>query len=1414
MSTGEDSEESLTSLTDDEQSTIINANENYDDDDDDERRQYSQEKRNEQDFIPFSARGAPPDELQATHVNHYHDLDRLTAVPKDVSITRASQAWLSQYGLAANGLTLKDLLTKGKVSLPTTDKSGRAIQHISFDSLTINDFECRLHTTIETVSNRIRWLLQDSRKVFGVVQGARVLVILDFSYSQASFGRGEEYHKHLLSLIDEQLVHKEQIGFIAYGTEVDALWKGVRDVNSRSLDETRAWLATLKSAFGCTDENCTHMDGASQCVFKTSGGSNLLKALRRASLMSDYDTLLLVVGSLPDQNIDIIADYTSQLFCGEDIPRIHAVSYDCSHHLVNALLKTMTTSASTFASIRSRQASTSTALVEHNPLSALQNLTTDIPETIKHTYHCYSREQPHQIYNSTDIRLLVREIQRSYDLLSRINEMRHGALGSAIISIENELTLDMAHYPQSKFLPRPPNHEQPLRFSQHFIEQSPIIYARQPRSLSAATTNERMSSIRSQDKSSSVRFNDSVSVAGRSATPSHKSANSSSKTRDSSGSRQQTDPPPTLSSNNPAVYRTSADWLCQHGLYAKKLTIFQVLGHNAYAAREDYIPILRKTVTSQIYDRSMIQVDWHDGTTKNVHVDLAALYDYQKRLKKVVELYEQRMEWLCSSSRKIFGNLVENNIIILVDCCQANRDYIIHIQHSLRLLLEQQLFGRRFFNIIAFGTPHKDGLLRFKPTMVQPNIENLQLAWQWVLRLNCGGTRNLLNALRAIYENEEERKHHIHPEGIYLLTSGVPDQTLDVCCAYVEECNVGRSIHLHTILFNIDDYYMSEHGIQSSLSMTGSGRWANATKTAEFMRALAKHSGGRFLWFRETGTIESDDIKLLQNEIEKACQFSEQAANLVETVKSKRRVRESDNANSKALPIENTDKEKRSGPLVVRPTLLSAARQHLNDSSNNGDEQHWRPTSTNSNRNLIPEWPEDRPLRQDSARARRRKQKAAAAAGDLKQESFYIDGQHNTKLSVLKTDSTSASTGKKSVRKYSPGHVLLIPTNEDNEPSHAWLRKHSLVRLKLDLHKMVSGPECRHDTITVPNLKSTSSARYCSVFPSININGSIRHLQLRPRELDDYRRRCEGVLRRYYKRMQWLLNGSRLTFSTITHKNILILVDTSGSMEPYLDFLKKELATLVWEQLFPNQIQFNFIQFNDTYQAWRENLIFPTEDNCHEALAWISTLKAHGNTCSERVLRYAFDFHQTKQPIDAIYYVSDGKPDHSTTYLLEQVRLMNTIDMNTTENKRISINTISFCCQDLDANYFLKSLAHDNNGRYHRSTNNSRELHLFMHRLQEDKTYDLELDDSLLPELESDDLKYLLREIVKARLYLKQAITFRSLYNQQQDAATHRTGQPPTQQNGQTQDDSVLVGPARVPMSEAWFNKRSSSVFA
>ena len=81
-------------------------------------------------------------------------------------------------------------------------------------------------------------------------------------------------------------------------------------------------------------------------------------------------------------------------------------------------------------------------------------------------------------------------------------------------------------------------------------------------------------------------------------------------------------------------------------------------------------------------------------------------------------------------------------------------------------------------------------------------------------------------------------------EGIYLFTSGVPDQHPDQCIAYVEEALKGRGCKLHTILFNVDDY--DNHGAIP-------GRWSNITETADLFRTMAHVTGGRFHWFRETG---------------------------------------------------------------------------------------------------------------------------------------------------------------------------------------------------------------------------------------------------------------------------------------------------------------------------------------------------------------------------------------------------------------------------------------------------------------------------------------------------------------------------------------------------------------------------------
>ena len=92
-----------------------------------------------------------------------------------------------------------------------------------------------------------------------------------------------------------------------------------------------------------------------------------------------------------------------------------------------------------------------------------------------------------------------------------------------------------------------------------------------------------------------------------------------------------------------------------------------------------------------------------------------------------------------------------------MDLSLANATYLVHIQHSLRLLMEQQVPNKKCFNIIGFGR----SITRWKPTVVKPTPALLQDAWRWVLELQCEGTHNVLGALKTALENEEEQKHNI-----------------------------------------------------------------------------------------------------------------------------------------------------------------------------------------------------------------------------------------------------------------------------------------------------------------------------------------------------------------------------------------------------------------------------------------------------------------------------------------------------------------------------------------------------------------------------------------------------------------------------------------------------------------------------
>ncbi|NXF95918.1 VWA3A protein, partial [Eubucco bourcierii] len=150
---------------------------------------------------------------------------------------------------------------------------------------------------------------------------------------------------------------------------------------------------------------------------------------------------------------------------------------------------------------------------------------------------------------------------------------------------------------------------------------------------------------------------------------------------------------------------------------------------------------------------------------------------------------------------------------------------------------------------------------------------------RWVLNLQCKGSRNFMSALRRAMEIDFKDRDKHKSQGLYLLTTGIPDQETHTLSAYVAEVCTGFDLQLHVCLFSV----MEE--IDSNRTMPA--RCANPTETATAFKEIVQAGNGRFHWFGEAGIFESDDITVLVSEIEKANNYSQKCASLVESLKQR-----------------------------------------------------------------------------------------------------------------------------------------------------------------------------------------------------------------------------------------------------------------------------------------------------------------------------------------------------------------------------------------------------------------------------------------------------------------------------------------------------------------------------------------------
>ncbi|KAF5926184.1 hypothetical protein HPG69_011310 [Diceros bicornis minor] len=146
---------------------------------------------------------------------------------------------------------------------------------------------------------------------------------------------------------------------------------------------------------------------------------------------------------------------------------------------------------------------------------------------------------------------------------------------------------------------------------------------------------------------------------------------------------------------------SSEEWLQLHGLKSNKLTLKQILSQIGFPHCEDYVTSLGRLVASRYADGLFPRFyRAEDGKVYNLTAKSELIYQFVEHLTQALESYKQRMDWVTSKSRQIFGVILEQCITIVLDFGGMLEEELNLCQDALIMVLQEQVAHIAKFNII------------------------------------------------------------------------------------------------------------------------------------------------------------------------------------------------------------------------------------------------------------------------------------------------------------------------------------------------------------------------------------------------------------------------------------------------------------------------------------------------------------------------------------------------------------------------------------------------------------------------------------------------------------------------------------------------------------------------------------------